>query len=405
VTTLVRSTPPAHRHPSQSRARGRALRVLERLRMAGRVLLLLLLGAPVPAEDQVGLLGTVHRHHTLATTISENGDLNPYAVIVAPVSAGKIHAGDVLIDNFNNISNLQGTGQTIVIYGPVSHKITLFARLPSTLAGCPGGVGLTTAMVMLRSGYVIVGSAPSTDGTTRTLGDGGLIVLDPQGTVVGIWSGPQISAPWGNIAIQDQGATATIFVSMAGFKLDGPQVKDPVTGLPVVRNNATVLRLSLNTPTGATPTITAQSVVADGFGHRADKDAFLVGPTGLALAGDGTLYISDGVANRIAAVSDALTRSASAGLGRTVTSGGLLKRPLAMVITGQGHLLVVNGKNGQVVEVDPAAGRQLYAQWIDTNQAQSPPGNGDLFGLAMRPDGKGFYYVQDDTNLLMECTR
>jgi hypothetical protein len=61
--------------------------------------------------------------------------------------------------------------------------------------------------------------------------------------------------------------------------------------------------------------------------------------------------------------------------------------------------------NGQVVEIDPATGRQLYAQWIDANQAQPPPGSGDLFGLAMTPDGQGFYYVEDDMNTLVEGTR
>ena len=39
------------------------------------------------------------------------------------------------------------------------------------------------------------------------------------------------------------------------------------------------------------------------------------------------------------------------------------------------------------------------------NQAQSPPGSGDLFGLAMSPDGKSFYYVEDDMNTLVEGTR
>ena len=68
-----------------------------------------------------------------------------------------------------------------------------------------------------------------------------------------------------------------------------------------------------------------------------------------------------------------------------------------------GHLLAVNGRNGQVVEVDPAAGKQIYAQWIDANQAQSPPGNGDLFGLAMKADGSGFYYVEDEMNTLVEA--
>ena len=66
---------------------------------------------------------------------------------------------------------------------------------------------------------------------------------------------------------------------------------------------------------------------------------------------------------------------------------------------------MTNGKNGQVVEIDPQSGRQIYAQWIDSNQAQSPPGHGDLFGLAMVPDGSGFYYVTDDMNALMKAVR
>ncbi len=80
----------------------------------------------------------------------------------------------------------------------------------------------------------------------------------------------------------------------------------------------------------------------------------------------------------------------SAGTGRTVTRGGLLQRALALAATADGHILATNGKNGQVVEFDPASGKQLAAQWIDSNQAQSPPGNGDLFGLAMAPDGRRF---------------
>ena len=88
-----------------------------------------------------------------------------------------------------------------------------------------------------------------------------------------------------------------------------------------------------------------------------------------------------------------------------MTREGLLAWPLAMVWTPEGHLLVCNGKDGRVVEVDPAAGKQLYAQWINTDQAQSPPGNGDLFGLALTPDKTGFYYVMDDVNTLMRASR
>ena len=130
---------------------------------------------------------------------------------------------------------------------------------------------------------------------------------------------------------------------------------------------------------------------------------FLIGPTGLAMGADGTLYVSDALANRIVAIPDALKRTTSGGTGRVVTADKLLQRPLALAITPAGHLLAVNGKHGQVVEIDPSSGQQLYAQWVDTNQAQQPPGNGDLFGIALRPDGKAFYYVEDEMNFLMEA--
>jgi hypothetical protein len=357
------------------------------------------------AKEPKGFLETIHRHITLASAVADNGDLNPYALIVAPVSAGKIHQGDVLMDNFNKISNLQGTGTTIMDYDPSTKEISLFAEVPEDLPGCPGGVGLSTAMTMLKSGWLIVGSAPSKDGTTRTLGAGALLVFDPNGHLVETWASTNIDAPWGNIAVIDNGTTASLFVSMAGFDVPGPDVTDPKTGFPVTVNKATVLRLDLNIPEGKPPVITGQTVVADGFGQKADRDAFLVGPTGLAVGTNDILYVSDALENRIVAISDAGTRTTSAGTGQTVTQGELLHRPLALTTTPEGHLLVINALKGQVVEIDPLSGKQLYAQWIDADQAQQPPGNGDLFGIAMTPDGKGFYYVEDDVNTLVEATR
>jgi hypothetical protein len=351
--------------------------------------------------DRQGFLETVHRHITLTSSVTDNGDLNPYAVVVAPVSAGKISKDDVLVDNFNNVSNLQGTGTTIIDYNPTTKETKLFAKLPAKLASCPGGVGLTTAMTMLKSGWVIVGSTPSADGTTATKGEGCVLVLDPNGQLVATWSGPTINDPWGNMAVVDDGTSAVLFISMAGFDVPGPSVVDPATGYPVIIHKATVLRLELSIPDGKPPVLLSQTVVGDGFSQRADRDNFLFGPTGLALAPDGTLYVTDGLDNQITAIPDAVKRTTSAGKGTLVTENKLLAWPLAMVMTPEGHLLVCNGKNGQAVEVDPKTGRQIYGQWIDPDQAQSPPGNGDLFGIALTPDGKGFYYVEDDTNYLM----
>src|SRR5580692_10396179 len=319
------------------------------------------LAGPARADATQGLLETIHKHITRTSTVTDNGDLNPYAVVVAPVSAGKIQKDDVLVDNFNNLSNLQGTGTTIIDYRPSTHKTALFAKLPQNLAQCPGGVGLTTAMTMLKTGWVIVGSAPSADGTTKTKGAGCLIILDSSGKVAGPIAGDKINMPWGNMATIDEGETATWFVSNAGFGVGSPD------GDPRVVNEETVLRIKLSIADGKAPVVVDQTVVGSGFGSQPNKDVFLVGPTGLALGADDTLYVSDATGNRINAIWDATKRDHSAGIGRTVTKDGLLQKPLAMALAPNGHLLVVNAKNGQVVDVDPASGEQLRARWIDPN--------------------------------------
>ncbi|MGC8524591.1 MAG: hypothetical protein ACP5M5_09930 [Acidibrevibacterium sp.] len=355
----------------------------------------LLVATRLLAAAPDSFLARLHHHVTLASTVPENGDQNPYAIAVAPVSVGKIQKNDILVDNFNDKNNLQGLGTTIVRYRPGDKSVALFASLPRDLAGCPGGVGLTAAMAMLRSGHVIVGSLPSHDGTTATKGQGCLIALSPEGAVETVITGAHINGPWGNMAVIDRGDSATLFLSNTGFDVGAPSDDAPVV------HKASVLRLDLALTPGKAPAVTRETVIGEGFGEQADKGVFVIGPTGLALGADGTLYVSDAIGNRITAIADAATRTSSAGTGREVTKDGLLKRPLALAMTPGGHLLVTNGLNGQVVEIDPESGRQLGAQWIDADKAQTPPGNGDLFGLALTPEGDGLYYVEDDMNTLV----
>jgi len=362
------------------------------------VITLVCLGVASAALAQTAshaFLPGLKKHHLLTSTVPANGDQNPYALVVAPVSAGTIQKNDVLVDNFNNSGNLQGTGSTIIDYRPATGQMSVFATIPQNLPGCPGGIGLSTAMTMLKSGWVIVGSAPSTDGTTKTLGPGCLIVLNSSGDVAGTITGPNINDPWGNMASIDNGDTATLFLSNAGFGISAP-------GQPV-QNKATVLRLNLSIPPGKAPIVSGETIIANGFGAQADASVFLIGPTGLAFGSNGDLYVSDAIGNRVTAIPDAATRTGSAGTGIEISSGGLLNRPLAMDFAPNGDLLVVNGLNGQVVEINPATGKQEAAIWADADEAQTPPGSGDLFGIAMQPDGKGFYYVEDDVNTLVQA--
>jgi len=346
--------------------------------------------APAAAAAPGPFIGPFNTVQTLASTVPKNGDVNPYGVAVAPVTKGLLTAGDVLVSNFNNHRNLQGTGSTIVEVSP-GGNVSLFASLaPNKLPGaCPGGLGFTTALVALSSGFVVVGSLPTKDGSSATMQAGCLIVLDSSGNAVETISGAPINGPWDMTAL-DAGSTATLFVTNV---LNGT-----VAASPNVVNDGTVARIGLSIPSTGPPAVTSETVIGNGLPERTDPAALVVGPTGLGLSG-GTLYVADSVANRIAAISDALTRTTPTS-GVTVTTGGAVNDPLGLAIAPNGDILTSNGGDGNLVETTPQ-GRQVAVKMLDTSPAPpGPNGNGTLFGLAVVPDGSGVYFVDDGTNTL-----
>lgn len=361
----------------------------------GATLAALLVGAsvclaPARAADVSFYLMPVFDETRLASTIADNGDLNPAGLVVAPESLGDLRQGDVLVDNFNSRQGVQGAGTTIVRYSVASGEVRTFATVDPRTAHCPGGVGLTAAFAVLRRGWIVVGSAPSAS-SDRHRGRGCLLVIDRHGKRVATWSGPLINEPWGNAAVVDDGKTVTMFVAMAGRAPPGAHAN----------SGGAVVRLRIRVPSEGPPQLTDERLIARGFPIEPSDGAPVRGPSGLALDKDGALYVADDASGEIFVVDHALTRRDGGGGVRTLTSGVLLKAPASMAWAPDGRLLVANSGDGEVVEVDPRSGRQVFAQWIDIDEAQTPPGAGDLRGLAMRPDGRGFYYVQDDTDALM----
>jgi hypothetical protein len=124
---------------------------------------------PLLAADGSSILNKLKSISTLSTTVPGNGDVNPYGLVRVPHTMGLLHEGDYLVSNFNNSSNAQGTGTTIVQISP-NGSFSLFAEIkPANLPGpCPGGVGLTTALAVLQTGWVIVGSLPTVGGSSAT---------------------------------------------------------------------------------------------------------------------------------------------------------------------------------------------------------------------------------------------
>jgi len=146
-------------------------------------ILCLSLSAFLQALDH-SFIGPLDEIKPIVSTIPQNGDINPYGVATVPRTTGRLVKGHILVSNFNNSTNLQGTGTTIVDISP-GGDLKLFAQIdPHKLPGpCPGGVGLTTALTVLRSGWVIVGSLPTTAGSSF-------------GAVVAIWLGLE-NVVWG----------------------------------------------------------------------------------------------------------------------------------------------------------------------------------------------------------------
>ena len=342
------------------------------------------LGAGVAGASSLpAFVGPLHHITTLASTVPANGDVNPYGVAVIPQSTGRLHQNNILVSNFNNKANVQGTGTTIVQITPGGH-VSLFAKVSPHLRGCPGGVGLTTALTVLRSGWVIVGSLPTKGG--KVSGSGCLIVLDSNGTVRETFTGHGINGPW-DMTSADFGRVAVLFVTNV---LNGT-----VKANGKIVHRGTVIRLLLTVPSGGLPFIVRSDRIGSGFAEHLDPAALVIGPTGVGLGANGTLYVADTVANRIGAIPDALFRVSSAGRGATVSKGGKLLGQLGLVVAPGGNILTVNGGNGNLVEVTPS-GAQVAVRALDTSG--SPPGAGALFGLAVKPNHRAVYFVDDATN-------
>ena len=333
---------------------------------------------------------------TVASTVPGNGDLNPYGVFVVPTTIGHLVSGNILVSNFNNKANQQGTGTTIVQITP-DGQLSLFARIKAKdVPGCTGGVGLTTALVVLKSGWVIVGSLPTSDGTSATAKAGCLIVLDSKGRVAETFSGKPINGPWDMIAF-DQGNFAALFVTNV---LNGTVAASPDPNHPKVVNRGTVIRINLFVPKqgwGIPPVRLRTTIIGSGFSEITDPAALVIGPTGVGLGNHDILYVADTLNNRIAAIPNALYRQKTALAGNDVTANGSLKGPLGLAIAPNGDILTVNSGDGNIVETTPH-GQQVATKTLDTTG--TPSGAGTLFGLAVVPHDEGVYFVDDGTNTL-----
>jgi hypothetical protein len=314
-----------------------------------------------------------------ASTVPGNGDVNPYGVAFIKnnfqTGSGPLQDGDVLVSNFNNNQNLQGTGTTIVRI-PKSGAPTTFFQGTAPL-------GLSTALGTLQYGFIVVGNLPMADGTAATAQAGSLLVINNQGKLIQTITSPEINGPW-DMALVDLGDRAVAFISNA--------ISGSISRLDFEVNPKGLSLLSAKT-------------IAFGYLHRPDPAALFDAPTGLVYDHrSDVLYVASTLDNAIFAVRDAADRQHDAGTGEIIYQDNVhLHGALAMAMAPNGHLLV---SNNDVINADPNQPSEIVE--FTTNgqfvkELSVDPNLGGSFGFAVNATGNTatFAAVDDNTASLL----
>jgi hypothetical protein len=316
------------------------------------------------------------------STVPSNGDVNPYGVAFVPEDfprGGLLRPGDILVSNFNNSGNTQGTGTTIVRIRPGSSQPSLFFTSQEP--------GLSTALGVLKGGFVLVGNAPTPDGTLANMGPGSLQVIDRFGhQVLNITDPKLLQGVWDLTVANDFGPFAQVFVSNA------------LTGA--------VTRIDLLVSTAEdTVHVLDMTQVASGYAHVANSAAVVLAPTGLAFdARTDTLYVASTGDNAIYAVANAAFTHNGSGKGTVVFSDStILNGPLGLALAANGDLLTTNGDAfNPNFSGPPSALIEFTPAGKFVGQLSLDPATGAAFGLATTFDDGILTVatVNDDTNAL-----
>nr|WP_232313919.1 hypothetical protein [Ralstonia sp. A12] len=346
--------------------------------LCGIGLVALVLGSPL-AGGQTILPPT----STVASTVPSNHDVNPYGIAFVPagVPAGNmLQPGDVVVSNFNAASNKQGTGSTIVKLVTDGKPVTFFQG---------PNLGLTTALTVLKSGYVLVGNLPTTNGTVVTT-SGSLLVITPQGKLLTELKDPVLlDGPWDLTVLTDNGPQVSVFVSNV--------------------LNGTVARIDLNIGAGGATLLQSSHIIANGYTFRPDSAALVVGPTGLAYdAGHDVLYVASTNDNKVYGLSSASAIAHANGRGTVIfADANYLAGPLALALAPNGDLVTANGDAIASGQNQPSEIIEFTPQGQFVAEMQVDPSAGSAFGLAFGLSSSGqqqFAVVNDSTNTAIVWT-
>jgi hypothetical protein len=313
------------------------------------------------------------------STIPSNGDVNPYGVAFVPKgfpTGGTLNPGDLLVSNFNNLNNIQGTGTTIIDLPASGQPFTYFQGTAP--------LGLSTGLAVLKAGFVLVANCPTNNAVpVPGAAQGSLLLIDQNGNLVNTFTSNEIQGPW-DFSVYDQGGTVWVFVS------------NSITG--------TISRIELVFD-GGNFAIKSTATIASGYTHRPDPATFEVSPTGSAYDSQtGILYVASTGDNAVYAIPNALNARVSRGMGKVIYADQVhLHGALAMVFAPNGNLLVSNSDEFNPDPNQPSEIVEFTVTGQFVGEISVDPNQGGAFGLkatGVSDNSYRFAAVDDNQNTI-----
>jgi hypothetical protein len=327
---------------------------------------------PQSPDSGVSILKMLTKQVVIGSTIDPKfHQLNPYGLTVAPITSAKYTKGDLVVCNFNDKENVQGTGFTVVALHPKPGSKPVLISSSKTLVGCDA---------------LALGAFDDIWAAAFTANDNPVISASDQ--LEANLKGKPYDRPFGQILAVPKSGSASFYESNAG---DGS----------IVRIGAASF---------------AATEIAKGFAVNHGKPGSIFAPSGLAYNPNGDiLYIVDGTNNTVVAFSN-VTKIPKDGIkvgadGKTFTgpsakdahlimAGAPLDGPISSALLFNGNLVVGNTANpsGQniMVELSPK-GKVLDTVNVDKGAA------GALFGMVATgtsaADTKLYFNDDNDNNL------
>ena len=343
---------------------------------------------------------------------------NPYGLAIAPISAGLITAGDLVVCNFNNgpnmldagslLPNTQGQGTTLVGLHPVASANT---------GGMPYHIAQSKSLLGCSSLSTFADSSIAATAFSANM----VPLVAPSGSLSSPFAADNLAKPWGSAyALAPNGQAAALYVSTGTgsinrITLDSPNSSNAQTAFAQIITGFCVSGAvqgqtdSLHAPSGLTydPKIDTLYVVdTSSYSVVAFDHVSSIAANGITVNGGNC---TAGPPTAIPTFMGPSGSSASVIASPNSPNGGQqFNAPISAALLLNGNVVVGNADQ-DLMPNDAGTNQNLLFEISPTDgivgmKQLDMDAPGALFGIAAESDGHGnqlIYFNDDNTNTVM----